>query len=287
MKALNKLQELSKTLKQLDIEHSDKEAELMIRYGLDMSLVDLLKDNPEISDAQNMVIDSMVNRRRRREPLQYILGDTDFLGLKISVGSGVLVPRPETELMGEYAVKALSSQLSALSSKNHRTTILDLCTGSGCLALAIAHAFPDSTVSAVDISEDALKYARRNAESNNINNIKFISGHLFDALEKDIVFDFIISNPPYIMSKDIETLQPEIKDWEPINALDGGDDGMDFYRNIISEARSYLKDNGMIMFELGVDCADSVSVMFEESGYSQITIKKDYAGIERIISAQK
>jgi release factor glutamine methyltransferase len=287
MKALNKLQELSKTLKQLDIEHSGKEAELMIRYGLGMSLVDLLKDNPEISDAQNMVIDNMVNRRRRREPLQYILGDTDFLGLKISVGPGVLIPRPETELMGEYAVKALSSQLSALSSKNRYTSILDLCTGSGCLALAIAQSFPESSITAVDISEDALHYARNNAELNNINNIKFLKGHLFNVLENDISFDFIISNPPYIRSMAIEALQPEIKDWEPVNALDGGDDGMDFYRKIISEARGYLKDNGTIMFELGIDCADSVAVMFEESGYSQITIKKDYAGIERIISAQK
>jgi release factor glutamine methyltransferase len=287
MKALNKLQELSKTLKQLDIEHSGKEAELMIRYGLGMSLVDLLKDNPEISDAQNMVIDNMVNRRRRREPLQYILGDTDFLGLKISVGPGVLIPRPETELMGEYVVKALSSQLSALSSKNRYTSILDLCTGSGCLALAIAQSFPESSITAVDISEDALHYARNNAELNNINNIKFLKGHLFNVLENDISFDFIISNPPYIRSMAIEALQPEIKDWEPVNALDGGDDGMDFYRKIISEARGYLKDNGTIMFELGIDCADSVAVMFEESGYSQITIKKDYAGIERIISAQK
>jgi release factor glutamine methyltransferase len=287
MKALNKLQELSKTLKQLDIQHSGKEAELMVRYGLDMSLVDLLKDNPEISGIQNMVIDNMVNRRRRREPLQYILGHTDFLGLKISVGSGVLIPRPETELMGEYAVKALSSQLSAASSKKRHTSILDLCTGSGCLALGFAQSFPESFATGVDISEDALRYARKNAELNNINNIKFLRGHLFDVLENDVSFDFIISNPPYIRSKDIETLQPEIKDWEPVNALDGGNDGMDFYRKIIPEARGYLKDNGTIMFELGIDCADSVTVMFEEYGYRHITTKKDYAGIDRIISARK
>ena len=122
---------------------------------------------------------------------------------------------------------------------------------------------------------------------NNIDNITFLKGHLFDALENVISFDFIISNPPYIRSRDIEVLQPEIKDWEPVNALDGGDDGMDFYRKIISEASSYLKDNGTIMFELGIDCADSVTVMFEESGYRHITIKKDYAGINRIISARK
>jgi len=132
-----------------------------------------------------------------------------------------------------------------------------------------------------------LQYAQKNAESNNINNIKFIGGHLFDALEKNLLFDFIISNPPYIIRKDIETLQPEIKDWEPLNALDGGEDGLDFYREIIPAARSFLHDNGLVMFELGLGCADAATQLFKESGYRQIAVVKDYAGIDRIISARK
>ncbi len=287
MKALIKLQELSELLSRRGIEHSDKEAELMIRHGLNMNLVDLLKDNPELDDEQSLTLDNMADRRIKREPLQYIIGHTDFLGLTIDVGPGVLIPRPETELMAEYAIKVVSCQLSVVRDKAHRASILDLCTGSGCLALALAQAFQDSDVTAVDISEDALKYARKNAELNNARNVRFISGHLFDPLEKDSLFDFIISNPPYIKSQVIATLQPEINEWEPVNALDGGNDGLDFYKKIVTEARRYLKEEGMIMFELGDDCAESVAVLFEKAGYSHVSMKEDYAGIKRIISAQK
>lgn len=168
--------------------------------------------------------------------------------------------------------------------------ILDLCTGSGCLALALAKEFSDAQVCGIDISEIALGYARRNADSNGINNITFLQGNLFEPFTKLLTlnsklfsFDLIISNPPYIRSDDIKNLQTEIKDWEPLNALDGGTDGLDFYRAIIPTARGFLKNSGILMIEIGIDCADAVKKMFEGAGYSGIELIKDYAGIERIV----
>lgn len=298
MKALIKLRELSEALADSGIESAEKEAELFIRHGLDLNLVDLYRDNPELSEAQVKVLDTIAARRRSREPLQYILGWTEFLGLKIMVGPGVLIPRPETELMAEGAIKAISGQRSAVSEQRttndeqriandeRRTMILDLCTGSGCLALALAREFTDAHVYGIDISEDALMYARKNAEVNEIMNIEFMRGDLFEPVAGRGCFDFIISNPPYIRSEDIQTLQPEIKEWEPLNALEGGDDGMDFYRRIVLQAHSRLKESGILMFELGDGSADTVAGLLGQTGYTKIEITKDYAGIDRIISAR-
>jgi len=291
MKALDKLWQTSKKLDELGIESPAKEAEQFIRRGLGISLTDLYANNPDLNEQQTGIVDDIVLRRSRREPLQYILGYTEFLGLQIMVGRGVLIPRPETELMAEHAIKVLSSKRSEMQKqglkKTQCMTILDLCTGSGCLALSLAGEFTDAQVYGIDISDIALSYARENSETNSIGNVDFIKGHLFKALNKNISFDFIISNPPYIRTNEIPSLQAEIKDWEPMNALDGGDDGMDFYRQIIPEARNHLNDNGILMFELGIGCADTVSELFDTSGYRQIEIMKDYAGIDRIISAHK
>jgi release factor glutamine methyltransferase len=201
------------------------------------------------------------------------------------VGKGVLIPRPETELMAEYAIKTVR-RAKVQKCKSEQLNLLDLCTGSGCLALSLAKEFPEALVCGIDISEEALGYARKNADMNGIENVGFLSGHLFDALDREQMFDFIISNPPYIRSNDIQTLQPEIREWEPVNALDGGIDGLNFYREIVPAARKFLKDNGILMFELGDDCAHDVEVMFHDAGYSEIEIKKDYAGIKRMIQAK-
>ncbi len=285
MKALDKLRKLSEALAVPGIESAAKEAELIIRHGLDLRLVDLYRDNPELSDEQIKGLDDIADRRRSREPLQYILGQTEFLDLKIMVGPGVLIPRPETELMAERAVKTLSCQQT--TNDEQRLTILDLCTGSGCLALALAREFPEAHVFGVDISDDALAYARQNAEVNEIANVEFIKGHLFEPVAEIGRFDFIISNPPYIKNEDIQTLQPEIKNWEPLNALEGGDDGMDFYREIVLQAHSRLNDGVILMFELGDGCSDTVAGLFRQTGYKQVEIIKDYAGIYRIISGCK
>lgn len=291
MNALEKLREASKSLAGLGIESPEKEAELIIRQGLGINLAGLYANNPGLNEQQARIVDDIVRRRSRREPLQYILGHTDFSGLQIMVGRGVLIPRPETELMAEHAIKVLHGKLPDAEKqrlkKGRCTRILDLCTGSGCLALSLAKAFSSAQVYGTDISDSALHYARKNAEINGIRNVDFIKGHLFAALNKNVSFDFIISNPPYIRKEDIPSLQAEVKDWEPLNALDGGDDGMDFYRQIIPDAMQYLNDQGFLMFELGIGCAETVSELFKAYGYHHIEIMKDYAGIDRIISAHK
>ena len=171
--------------------------------------------------------------------------------------------------------------------------ILDLCTGSGCLALALAQAYPDTHVYGTDSEEMAISYAEENAKTNAIKNVRFLRGSLFEPIEKYIasaegrpVFDLIVSNPPYIRRDDLNTLQPEIKNWEPLPALDGGEDGLDFYRSIIPGARKYLAVNGILLFELGMNQAGAVNQMAKDAGFQDISVRKDYAGIERIFIAR-
>lgn len=311
MKALDKLHEISNTLQLSVIEFPEREAEIILGSVLEINRVNIYRDNPEITPDQIKTIDQMIVKRINREPLQYILGNIDFMGMKLHVGPGVLIPRPETELMAEYAVKTVTSYQLPVTSKNKNSSlrILDLCTGSGCLALALAKGFPDAMVYGVDISETALSYARRNAELNKIANVTLLQGNLFESflchpellsgsqeeMPKQVrhdsskessapatFFDLIISNPPYIKTADIKNLQPEIRDWEPVTALDGGIDGLDYYRAIIPVAKNFLKGNGMLILELGIECAEAVQGMFKESGYSEIELIKDYAGIDRI-----
>ena len=308
MRAIEKLKEISETLTHTGIEAAGKEAGLLIMKGLNIDMTGLYRDNPELDDRQKKAVEEMAARRSRREPLQYIVGCTYFLRLKLVVGTGVLIPRPETELMAEYAIEIVRTQ-----NTEHRTQILkqeqrsamlfpplekggkggfkilDLCTGSGCLALALAGEFPDAQVYGTDISGTALNYSEKNAAINEIKNVTFFKGHLFEPLNTEIpeqLFDFIISNPPYIRTDDIKDLQPEIRDWEPVGALDGGQDGLDYYREIIPAARRFLKHRGILMFELGADCANDVAYMMKETGYTDVKVRKDYSGIERIIQAR-
>ena len=182
---------------------------------------------------------------------------------------------------------------SKLKTQDSRLKILDLCTGSGCLALAIAKHFPDADVYGTDISKDAIRYANENARLNDIRNVTFLKGSLFEPLSQLLthnssllIFDVIVSNPPYIRSGDIQSLQPEINKWEPRNALDGGEDGLSYYRTILSEARRYLMLSGVIFLEIGEGQAEEVSVIAMQNGFCKISVIKDYAGIERIVAVR-
>jgi release factor glutamine methyltransferase len=299
---------VKEALEQSRIEDSYREAELIVSHALGMDRATLYRGNSPIPDDIALKIEEIVRRRVTREPLQYIFGSVDFMGLKIKVGHGVLIPRPETELLAEEAIKifrerdtnppfppfAKRGQGGITESEQSPTVLrfLDLCTGSGCLALALARAFPDALVYGIDSEETALRFAEENAKTNTIKNVRFLKGSLFEPIEKRIAltedrlfFDLIVSNPPYIRRDDLNKLQPEIKNWEPLSALDGGEDGLNFYREIISGARKYLTANGLLLFELGIHQADAVKQMAEDEGFQDITVRKDYAGIERIFIA--
>jgi len=282
MRALETLQSARELLEISGLNDADREAELIVSHCLGIDRLHLYKEDPDIPENILLQIYEYLRRRAAREPLQYILGYTEFHGLKIKVGPGVLIPRPETELLVEEAVKTVhTSHFTSLR-------ILDLCTGSGCIALALAREFPDSEIYGTDTSEVAIRYAEENVDRNRIKNVTFLKGNLFDPLKNsDNKFDVIISNPPYIRRADMENLQPEIKDWEPGEALDGGEDGLDYYKMIIPESKNYLKENGYLVLEIGIGQSDEVKWMAEETGFKDIIVIRDYSGIERILIAKK
>lgn len=263
------------------------DAELLVLHASGSDRLSAYRDNPEITPAKITKIRRLLKRRANGEPLQYIIGHVDFFDLKIKVGKGVLIPRPETELLAQEAIKTVTSCKIQVTSKdqNSSLSILDLCTGSGCIALALAKEIPDAKVYASDISLAAIKYAKKNAVINKIHNVKFFEGSLFEPIRKPVSFDLIISNPPYIRTSDVSGLQREIKEWEPVGALDGGEDGLDFYRRIFHEAVGYLKTKGRIMVEVGFDQAGDVAKIAKGYSFRKIEIIKDYSGIERILTA--
>jgi len=241
-----------------------------------------------------------LNRRIAMEPSQYIIGEQEFWGLAFKVTRDVLIPRPETEILVEEAIKTVSSKSEVVSGNNNiqltthdsRFTILDLCTGSGCIAVSLAKEIPDCHIYAVDVSEKALYVARENAERHGgvADRINFLQGDLFGPLKclklvKRV--DLIVSNPPYIAKTMMKDLQPEIRDYEPEIAVYAGEDGLDFYRRIISEAPKYLAKDGCILLEMGYGQAEEIKKLIEQhKAFEHIDIKKDFAGIDRVIKAQ-
>jgi release factor glutamine methyltransferase len=218
-----------------------------------------------------------VKRRALREPLQHILGSTSFCGLEIEVNRHALVPRPETELLAERAWRHLAG-LSPRSS-----TALDFGTGTGCLAILLAAKVPEARVCAVDISGEALALAQRNAETHGVSaRIKFSAGDGFLALPQGPPFDLIVSNPPYIPSAEIETLAPEVRNFDPRTALDGGPDGLDFYRRLAREAASWLKPGGRIMLEFGDGQAEALREIFSAEKWVVEAVEEDYSHRPRI-----
>ena len=219
---------------------------------------------------------SLCARKIRREPLQYITGESRFCGYSFAVTPDVLIPRPETELLCEWAVEKIPVDASP--------RILDLCCGSGCIGLTLKAEYPDAQVTLSDISADALAVASQNAEALSLD----IVLHRGDLLEgfPECSFDLILSNPPYIPAGDCDSLQPEVLR-EPRLALDGGMDGCDVYRRIADGARSVLAPGGQLLMELGIDEAEQVSSLLSACGYTGIRIKNDYAGIQRMILAAR
>lgn len=246
------------------------EAEWLVANVLGVKKFDL-KFITTITKKQNTKIKKALKRRINGEPISKIFGFAEFYGLKFFVNKNVLSPRQETELLVENVLKTAKED----------DDILDLCTGSGAIAVAIKKN-KNAKVFASDISAKALKIAKFNAKNNNTE-INFIKSNLFSNISQK--FDIIVSNPPYIKTKDIKTLDEEVQKFDPILALDGGDDGLDFYKKIIKNAPKYLKQNGKIMFEIGFDQAKIVKNLLTD-GFKDIKIIKDYNNNERIVIAE-
>ena len=286
------MREISMALRGYGIEDPRKEAEIILTQCLGLERVALYRDNPLLSPLQVKTLRKVLERRARREPIQYIIGHVDFFGLTIKVGPGVLIPRPETELVVEEVIKTVKGRQSEVisqrpkdpgpSTMEKRLKVLDLCTGSGCLALALAKEFPGAEVIGTDVSERALEYARQNALTNGIGNVIFLKGSLFEALE-GIRFDIVVSNPPYIRRTEIETLQPEIAGWEPMEALDGGEDGLRFYREILLRSGEHLEEDGFMVVEVGDGESGDVAAIAKTLGFNNISVCKDYSAIERVL----
>lgn len=252
------------------------EAELLLMEACKMSRIQLFTqgENP-ISLEEEWDYNEYLNQRELNRPLQYILGQCEFMGLPFCVGEGVLIPRGDTELLVETVL--------SFSKENNIQRVIDLGTGSGCIPICLSH-YGKLDCVGVDISPKALDFARKNEEVNQVE-VEWLESDLFDQVSSlwKGSFDAIVSNPPYIAKAEIETLMPEVRDFEPQNALDGGDDGLAFYQRIIRDSGHWLKNGGWLFFEIGYDQGEALLSMMEAAGFDQCTLRKDLSGLDRVV----
>lgn len=230
----------------------------------------LLHGEEVLEDSQAQAFTEALARRCEHIPVQYITGVQNFMGLDFMVNENVLIPRFDTEILVEEVMKELHDGFS----------ILDMCTGSGCILLSLLHYSNNCIGTAVDVSEKALAVAKRNSENLGLN-ANFIQSDLFEKVSG--TYDIIVSNPPYIRSDVIPTLMEEVKDHEPMLALDGREDGLYFYRKIVEESPEFLVNGGMLFFEIGCDQGEAVSRLMNENGFRNVQVVKDYAGLDRVV----
>ena len=225
----------------------------------------------EIEDEKMQDFLQLIEKRAVHIPLQHLTGEQYFMGLDFLVNEHVLIPRQDTEILVEEIMRDLHDGIR----------ILDMCTGSGCILLSLLHYSNDCSGVGVDVSEDALAVARQNADRLVEKQAVFIQSDLFEKVEGS--FDLVVSNPPYIRSQEIAGLMPEVREHEPHLALDGKDDGLHFYREIIKGAMPHLKRGGQLFFEIGYDQGEAVQALLVANGYTEIAVVKDYAGLDRVV----
>lgn len=316
------LNEGSSMLQQAGDTDAENDAKLLLLNAFDLNLVHFLMDRLRPLSETDVAVQeqiqnyrAMVAKRASRVPLQQILGSQEFMGLDFFVNEHVLIPRQDTETLVELVLeeqqgkqqeeqqekqqeqqpeeqqKKQREQQSEEQQKKQRgqkpekpRKLLDLCTGSGCIAISLAVKGGFESVTATDLSEEALKVAERNARMHQVP-IRFFQGDLFSALPQSEVktFDIIISNPPYIPTAVIATLEPEVREHEPMMALDGTEDGLKFYRQIAKEAGSWLKPGGSIYLEIGYDQGEAVSGLLEDAGFTNVRVVKDLPGKDRVV----
>ena len=279
-KNMNILDAISKGIKLLSESLSDInprfESELLLSYAIKKERIWLLlhgSDKLSEDDCNRFL--GLVKRRADGEPFSYITGTKEFMSLDFKVKEDVLIPRPDTETLVSHIIETF---------KNKNALILDLCTGSGAIAVSIAKYLEDSFITAVDISDVCIETAKENAETNGVaDRVDIVKKDILTGFSTDKQFDCIVSNPPYIKTEDIKTLMKDVKDFEPTLALDGGNDGLIFYRKISTLAKKLLKKDGMLTFEIGHNQAEDVYDIMKNEGFSEIDFVKDLAGINRVI----
>lgn len=265
------------------VESPRLQVELLLAQALGVPRLNLyLNFEQVLTETQLETMREGVRRRAGREPLQHILGSTSFCGLDLKVTPQALVPRPETELLAELAWQHLSSLSSSTP------IALDFGTGTGCIALALASNCPAAEIHALDRSPEAIRLARENAVRHAVEpRIRFHTGDGFRALPQDVSFNLIVSNPPYIPTGEISSLQPEVRDHDPRVALDGGADGLDFYRTLAADAPAFLEQGGRMMLEFGDEQAEPLRGILVEHKWIVESIRADYNGKARIVTATR
>lgn len=261
-------------LKEAEIGEAQLDARLLLEEvcGTDHNTL-LCHGDREVSEKEEEQYRKTIEQRAQHVPLQHILGYQDFMGLRFHVNEYVLIPRQDTEILVEEAMRYLHDGMR----------ILDLCTGSGCILLSLLHYSNDCEGTGVDISKEALQVAALNAELLGIK-ADFLKSDLYEKVTGK--FDLLVSNPPYIERKVIPTLMEEVREYDPYIALDGGEDGLDFYRRIIGGAQDYLKRGGQILMEIGSGQAQAVSELLREAGFKEIDVCRDFAGLDRVVSGR-
>lgn len=280
------------TIKDIIITYS-KELEQMSdtpRLDVEMILQKVLGDvdkiyihlnlDKKLSETELDEFKELINQRLNGRPIAYIVGNREFMGLDFYVKEGVLIPRPDTETLVEEVIQLC---------KDKEVHILDIGTGSGAITVSLAKYIQKSKLMSFDISEIPLEVGPINAKNNGVEDkIEFKKSDLFSAIkDSGVMFDVIVSNPPYIPRKDVLELHTQVKDYEPYNALEGGEDGLDFYRDITIQSGKYLKKDGILAYEVGHDQAPDVELIMKNNGYRDIYKKKDIQGIDRVVIGYK
>ncbi len=267
------------TLIKNNIEDASIVARVLLQFVLNMDQIELLqKDAKQVSQKQKQDYEIALQKIIEGTPLQYITKKQEFYGLSFYVDDNVLIPQPDTEVLVEKVLNIAKTE--------NKGTILDICTGSGAIGISLAHNLPNASITMSDISLKAIEIAKRNSKQNEVlNKVTLIQSNLFEKIEGD--FDIIVSNPPYIQTNIITTLSKQVQR-EPHLALDGGEDGLFFYRKLLNEAPNYLKAKGYLCMEIGYEQKEAVMQLAQETGkYEIIEAKQDFSGNDRVIICKK
>ena len=285
-----------KQLMDSDIADATRDCKILYCYMMDIPFSKIILEYQEV--LQDRLCDKyfeLIDRRSKGEPVQYIMGSQEFMGLEFIVNENVLIPRQDTETLVEDALEIINTGTlrgEDMDVKRKEWDILDLCTGSGAIGVSLARIANKVNVTCSDISEGAIKVAKENAQKHGVaKSVKFEQGDLFKPFSKHFrkqKFDMIISNPPYIKSSVIPTLQKEVCEHEPLSSLDGGESGLDFYERIVSGVGSHLRKSGVLLLEIGHDQGEAVSGLLSRNGeFTSIRVLKDLANRDRIVFAKK